>query len=383
MYGVLIFMTTEYFLFFSRSGLSDAAYVCFSTLAVLFFVQAIRSRRLKDCFLSSLFITLALYTKFSGVALLGILFVVGIFHRRTLHRGWFLSAIVLPLVFFLPFTIAYLWAVGVSEMHVRHGPLVGIHHLKYLYYLLVFAPVPFILNVVQAVRERKKFLQTPLFLIIAAFFITVGFYYPFFRLLYPLIPLCAVTAACAVVGFGRYKPAVLVGIALSLVFSFQTITYTTNIPEHVASSVRNFADEDNVHYIYSTSPPNVLYYLDGDILVPAEHPWQAMGKRIPSLLNGRTVMRPDSILLQPHDAVIIVHATAVDSLKHAYPMLFEDAAVVSSFEFIDAPVYYRDIYNVQRNIKQLYEVYLFRPGEYTKKLWEFGFLRQTDVVFYR
>ncbi len=373
-------MTTEYFLFFSRSGLSDAVYVCFSTLAVLFFVQAIQSRRLKDCFLASLFIILAMYTKFSGVALLVILFFLGIFHRKTLHRFWFLPTIVLPVILFIPFAITYLWAVGVPQMHVRHGPLVGIHHPKYLYYLLIFAPVPLFLTIVQAVRERKKFLRSPIFFIVAAFFILVGFYYPFFRLLYPMIPLCAITAACAVVGFGRYKPVVFAGITLSLVLSFGTITYTTNIPEQVSSSIRKFAEEDRVRYVYSTAPPNVLYYLDGDILVPADHPWRTMGERLPFLLRGRTVIYPDSILLQPNDTVMIVHATAVDSLKDANRVLYDDAVMVSSFEFIDAPVYYKDIYNVQRSIKQLYQIYIVRADEHMKELWEFGFLRQTDVI---
>jgi hypothetical protein len=379
-YGVIIFMTTEYFLFFSRSGLSDAAYVCFSTLAVLFFVQAIQSCRLKDCLLASLFMIFALYTKFSGIALLVILFFLGVVHRKTLHRFWLLSTVILPVVFFLPFALSYLWVVGAPEMQVRHGSLVGVHHLKYLYYLFIFAPVPLFLTVVQAVRERKKFLQSPIFFITAVFFIMVGFYYPFFRLLYPLIPLCAVMAACTVMGFGRYKPAVFVGVAFSLVLSFQTIIYTTKTPEHVSSSVHMFAEENRVRHVYSTSPPNVLYYLEGDILVPADHPWRATGDRIPFLLGGRTVMYPDSILLLPDDAVIIVHATAVDSLKDAHPVLYDDAVMVSSFEFIDAPVYYKDIYNVQRDIRQLYEIYIVRPGEHMKELWEFGFLRQADVM---
>ena len=128
-YSTLMFMTCEYFLFFSRSGLSDATFVCFSTLAFLLFIKAIESGRLRDCVLASVFIILALYTKYSGVALMPILFFLGLRNRNKLHRSWFAITILLPVFCFLPFSLAYLWVVGISEMHGRHAPLLGIHHL--------------------------------------------------------------------------------------------------------------------------------------------------------------------------------------------------------------------------------------------------------------
>lgn len=383
-YSVFIFMTTEYFLFFSRSGLSDATFVCFCTVAVLFFVRAIGSARLRDCLFSSLFIILALYTKYSGIALLVILFFLGFLHRKKLHRSWFAAAIVLPGLSFLPFSLVYLWVVGVSELHGRHGPLVGVHHLKYLYYLFVYAPVPFFLTILHVLRTRKKFLTSPIFIIVIAFFIIVGFYYPFFRLAYPLIPLCAIAAACSLDGFRRLKPFVLAGIALSVLLSFRTITYSTSIPEQVAARVTQYAHENDVHYVYSTSPPNILYYLGGDILVPADHPWTAIGRKLPFLMEERTVIYPDSALLEPAGQILFVHATAADSVKRAHESLFRYSVLVSSFEFIDAPVYYKDLFNVQRDARQLYELYQFRTeqlGERVQELWALGFLRYTDVLF--
>lgn len=383
MYSVFIFMTTEYFLFFSRSGLSDATFVCFSTLAVLFFVRAINSTRLQDCLFSSVFIILALYTKYSGIALPAILFFLGFLYRKRLHRFWFLLTIVVPSLFFLPFSVVYLWVVGVSELQVRHGSLLGVHHLKYLYYLFIFAPVILFLTILQVIRARKKFLTSPLFIIMILFFILVGFYHPFFRLLYPLIPLGAITAARSLDIFHRYKSLVLAVIAFSLLLSFRTITYTTKVPEQVAARVKQYAQENEVHYVYSTAPPNVLYYLGGDILIPADHPWTAIGRKVPFLINERTIIYRDSILFEPEEQVVLVHATAVDSLKRVHESLFSDAVKQASFEFIDAPVYYKDLFNIQRDISQNYEVYLFRAekgGDRTQELWEFGFLRSTDVL---
>lgn len=382
-YSAFILMTCEYFLFFSRSGLSDATFVCFSTLAVLLFIKAIKHGRLLDCILASVFIILALYTKYSGVALIPILFFLGLLHRKRLHRSWFAVTIVLPAVCFLPFALVYFWVVGLSEMHGRHAPLVGIHHLKYLYYLLILAPIPFFLTALHAFRARKKFLTSPLFFVIIAFFFIVGFYYPFFRLLYPLIPLCAITAACSLDEFRRFKPYVLIGIALSVLLSFRTITYTTDIPERIAVQANHFARDDDIRYVYSSVPPNVLYYLGGDILIPAGHPWIAIGRKIPRLIRKRTIMYPDSVLLEPGQDVLFVHATTVDSVKQTHDALFESAVLVSSLEFIDAPVYYKDRFNVQRDVPQVYEVYLFRNeklGERMKELWSVAFLRGIDVL---
>jgi len=382
-YSAFILMTCEYFLFFSRSGLSDATFVCFSTLAVLLFIKAIKHGRLLDCILASVFIILALYTKYSGVALMLVLFFLGLLHRKRLHRLWFAVTIVLPAVCFLPFSLIYLWVVGISEMHGRHAPLVGIHHLKYLYYLLILAPIPFFLTVLHAFRARKKFLTSPIFFVIIAFFFIVGFYYPFFRLLYPLIPLCAIAAALSVDALCRFKPYVLIGITLSVLLSLGTITYTTDIPERIAAQVDHCAQENDVRYVYSSVPPNVLYYLGGDILIPAGHPWIAIGRKIPRLIQGRTIISPDSVLLVRERDVLFVHATTVDSVKQAHDALFGSAVLVSSLEFIDAPVYYKDRFNVQRGVPQVYEVYLFRNeqlGERMQELWSMGFLRGIDVL---
>jgi hypothetical protein len=55
-----------------------------------------------------------------------------------------------------------------------------------------------------------------------------------------------------------------------------------------------------------------------------------------------------------------------------------------SIEFIDAPVYYKDIYNPERAIRQIYEVYIFETEKLSKvidDLWALGFNREVHIRY--
>jgi hypothetical protein len=160
--------------------------------------------------------------------------------------------------------------------------------------------------------------------------------------------------------------------------------YKRDVPRKVAIYVNHLVKERDVHVIYTLVPPNVYFYIDGSIAVPSNHPWFTLGKKFPILLEKKKIIYPNENELLVQAKIILVHATAADSMKQKNSSLYHKSTLVQCIEFIDAPVYYKDIYNLQRNIEQIYEIYEFNVNTMSEQLddlWMFGFDRQVEVIF--
>jgi hypothetical protein len=386
-FTVIIFMATEFFLFFSTSGLSDATFLFFFITSIFFFIKSVERNRTSDFLLTMFCTTLALYTKYSGITLPLIFIIIGYFYRKQLRRRWFLFSIIIPIIVFIPYIYLFFRFVQIHEIGSRHVSLLGINHMKYLLYLFIFAPIPLILSLIYVVVSFKKLTQwdSSLLIMVLIFFIVLGFYYPFFRLLYPLIPFLSILAARVIVQTHRYKTYLLMfSILVSIALGAQTIFYKRDVPRNVAKYVNRLAEEENIHVIYTIVPPNVYFYISGSIAVPINHPWFAIGKKFPVLLEKKKIMYPEDNQLLSQEKIILVHATAADSMKQKNNALYSTGTLLKSIEFIDAPVYYKDIYNPQRNIKQIYEIYEFNTktmDEHIDDLWRLGFDRHVEVIF--
>jgi len=382
-YATLIFMSTEFFLFFSTSGLSDAAFLFFFTTSIFFFIKSVEKNRMRDFLLTIFFTTLALYTKYSAITLPIIFIILG----KQLKKRWFLSSIIIPIIMFSPYIYLFLKFVQIPEIGVRHVSFLGLNHMKYLLYLIIFAPIPLILSLIYLVVSFKRLEQWDLsiVIIILVFFVMLGFYYPFFRLTYPLIPLLSILAARIIIQTNRYKIYFLAfSILISLALGTQTIFYKRDVPRNVAMYVNHFVQEKDIKVIYTVVPPNIYFYINGSIAVPSNHPWFTIGKKFPVLLKKKKIIYPDENELSVQAKIILIHATAIDSIKQDNSILYNKGTLVQSIEFIDAPVYYKDIYNLQRDIKQIYEIYEFdikTIGEHIDDLWKFGFDRHVEVIF--
>jgi len=80
---------------------------------------------------------------------------------------------------------------------------------------------------------------------------------------------------------------------------------------------------------------------------------------------------------------LLVHATALDSIKQKSMELYNYGKLLARIGFADAPVYCKDIFNPQKDIKQVYEIYLFDKnalGDRINDLWQLGFDRQVEVI---
>jgi len=392
-YSVLLLVFTEFFLFFSKSGLSDATFTFFFISAMYFFYQGIKSNQNRQFIFAGLFCLLALYTKYSAPALLIILFIVGFINCRKMNAKWFLFTIVLPIILYLPYLAVFLKIVSVRSIGERHLTLLGMNHFKFLYYLFVFAPIPLVLSVSYAIIAivKKKWTQQYKYVNVGVtgndanqswgigfvvipviiFFIIVGFYHPYFRLAYPMVPLLSIIGAQLLKPLGKLKHYTLVFLmVISFILGWKTIAYCTDIPKQIAKLETKYVELNHSGYILTTVPPNVLFYLNGHICFLVKDSFIRLGTRYPELLNKRIILNPERNRLVNQDQVLLIHCTIFDSIKTKYKDLFATGILIDTLEFMDAPVYYKDIFNPLRDQRQIYELYVFFNN--FNRLWQLG-----------
>lgn len=386
-YSIILFISTEYFLFFSKSGLSDATFLCFFTASLLFFIKGIKLNKAYHFLIAGLFTILALYTKYSAFPLIFMFFVVGFLCRKTINKKWFGLSILVPILFYLPYTYLFIKLVQISEISARHVSLLGINHIKFLFYILIFAPIPFLITILYIISNIKSIRKWDVYLLIfaAIFVLILGFYYPYFRLAYPLIPLLSIIAARFVNQTKQYKPYVITAsVLISLTLSARTLTYKSDVPEKIGDFVNHYAKQNDIKYIYTVVPPNIDFYIDGAIVVPANHPWHSIGKKFPVFLEGKKIIHRDDNKLLAEEQILLIQATVLDPIEQINSALCNRGTLLRSIEFIDAPVYYKDIYNPQRDMKQIYNVYLLETKKLDKMIndfWDLGFDRRVTVIY--
>lgn len=386
LYSIIFLVVTEFFIFFSKSGLSEATFACFFTASFLFFIRGIKYNTISQFLLAGLFVALALYTKYSAFPLLIAFLIIGFMQRERLTSTWFLLAIILPLACYVPYLYAFLRIVQIPEISARHGGLLGLNHVKFLLYSLIFAPIPFTFSIIYSIINVRHYERWDIYLyiVIITFYVTLGFYHPYFRLVYPLIPFLAIIAARFIHQIGRHKAYVLiVSVLISLLLGVQTMKYKSDTPSELGQLIDHYCEKEAITYVYTIVPPNISFYVKGTIAIPANHPWFKIGKRYPIFLRERNVIYEDNNVLAAEGKILLLHASMYDSLKQKYPDLYSRGRRLEVLEFKDAPIYYEDIYNPYRTIEQLYEIYLFDTKELKESintLWNLGFEREVTLV---
>ena len=384
--AVALFATTEFFLFFAKSGLSEALFISFFLASVLFFLKGIDTKKDKYFFSAGLFLTLAMYTKYSALPLFLSFFIIGLIEKKRINAKWFIYSIIVPLVLFVPYIVLMLKFIKFQEINARHLSFLGLNHLKCLIFLLLFSPSVLMLSIAYIIFNKKKMNKLSIYILVIVFifFIMVGFYYPYFRLVYPIVPFLAIIGARFIENRKKYKIyIVLVFMFVSLIFGFQTIRYGSTVSKNTGTFVRELAKTEDVQFIYAVVPPNILFYIDQEVIIPEGHAWELAAKMVPGFNKQRKTMARDHNCLSPFGKTILIHATAFDDVKQKYMTIYEKGVLVESFRFIDAPVYYKDVFNPQRYELQFYEVYLIDNTvlkEELEDLWLFGFDRLVTVM---
>ncbi len=397
LFAVLLFMTTEYFLFFSRSGLSDAFFLFVFFTGLYFFYLGITGNDNRSLLIAGACSVIALYTKYSGFLLPLLFLAIGFKHRREVSWRWCLFTVVFPFLLFLPYVIVFFKAVSLPGIFIRHVSIAGIHHLQFLFYTARFSAVPVFLVIIGAAilaaRPAQIFVHQDRLRKIAVWLgipglivlVLVGFYHPYFRLAYPLIPFICMAAAFVLNSARRFK---FFGIALCLLIAvalgYSTVTYGSTIPRQIAAKTGQEADLQRAHYIYAITPPNIYFYIKGTILVPETNPSTKISSFSAIYQKNDMIIHYADNKLDGENKLIILHSSvcsikSIDRIKDHF-----GARLVDSIEFRDAPVYYRDIFNPLRNDRQIYKIYVLNLN-YVKQfdrdtLWRLAFEPQVEVI---
>jgi len=384
-FAMLLMLSTELVVFFSRSGLSDATFLFLFISAVYFFLKGIDKDRSRDFIIAGIFTTLALYTKYSAAPLLGAFIIIGLLNRKKLTKPWFLISILAPIVLFLPYLILFITLVKPTTISLRHEYLLGFNHIKYLHYYIVYAPIVFILGIICLIFVRFRRCISGLAIIAGTYFLLVGFYHPFMRLALPIIPIAAILASRFIAVTKRYQLLVLAAsVVTGLALSFTTIVYSTSVPRDVGDQADRICSENECYHMYAAVPPNVAFYLPGNIMVPEDHQWTTLGKRFPVFMRSKEIMKRSNNQLNEETSLVYVHATINDSIKGKFKNLFDQMSLVWRTEFDDAPLYDKDFYNPLRTGRQAYEIYLVpldASPMVVQQCWQLGF--EPEITVFR
>ncbi|MGB9720205.1 MAG: ArnT family glycosyltransferase [bacterium] len=351
--AVILFISTEFFFFFSKSGLSDAFFLLFFVGAVYFFYQSIKANQIVYYLFCCLFTVFACYTKYTGPVLFLIFLFIGTTRRKELNKSWFIFAIIIPILLLLPYIIIFIKIVSITNITQRHGKLLGINHLKFLYYIIRFAPLIFLSGIFYRMKEKTDYF---ILAIIIIFFIVLGFYYPYLRLAYPLIPFLSLFSAALL-----YKLKKIRYYLLALIFFFNilighnTLIYNSKFPLLIAQRVESLKKKYNNTYLFALVPPNIVFYFDGTILQSESNIPTAL--RNIKNLQIREIIKKDENLLRKEKYLLLIYSSIFEDFSEKFKSIRERAIEKDSIEFIDAPIYYKDIFNSLRTKKQIYEIY--------------------------
>ncbi|MCX7994544.1 MAG: glycosyltransferase family 39 protein [candidate division WOR-3 bacterium] len=359
--STIFFATTEFFLFFSRSGLSDATFTFFFLSAIYFFYRSLQGKSRISCTLCSIFTILACYTKYTGPVLFLIYLLINLFWQKKKTFSFYLFTIIIPLLFLIPYYSVFVKFVSLQNIFQRHGKLLGVNHLKFLYYLVRFAPIIFITALFYRIKERSDYF---ILITIVSFFTVLGFYHPYFRLAYPLIPLISIYSGGFVAHFKKIRILlILLVAAVNLFLARDTITYRSRIPVLLAYDVEKICQDYGINYIITSVPPNFLLNISGNIIL-SENQIPINIRNIDKFgLNKRTIIKRENNLIKTEKEILFLHSSIFAHVEKELMQLRKYAELKKSYEFIDAPVYYKDPFNELKEAKQIYEILIFRISE--------------------
>ncbi len=380
--GVFLFISTEYFLFFSKSGLSDATFLFFFLTALYFFYRAIKDENKSSFQLCGLFTVLACYTKYTGPILFLIYLILGftIFKKRT--KDFYLFTIIIPILLLFPYYITFIKTISLKGIFSRHGHLFSIHHLKFFYYLICFAPIVFFSAIFYRIKDKEDYF---VLVIILTFFITIGFYYPYLRLAYPIIPFFALFSACFIYKFKKIK-ALLCGIIflINIFLGYNTITYHSKIPFLITEKINTICKFYKINYVITATPPNILFNISGDIILTDSQIPHSMKLNRLTRLDRRIIIKRDHNLIRDEKSILFLSSNIFPKIDERLMAFKRKGEYIESIEFTDAPVYYKDIFNKLRTQKQIYEIFVLEISEldYSEidSLWQLCFEPNVTIV---
>ncbi|MEO0094784.1 MAG: glycosyltransferase family 39 protein [candidate division WOR-3 bacterium] len=376
--SVFLFISSEYFLFFSKSGLSDATFAFFFISAIYFFYRSLEENRKLHYILCGFFTTLTCYTKYTGPVLFLFYLFAPLFLRKKNNKYLILYTLLIPILILVPYYIIFLKFLTLSGIKQRYGKLLGLHHLKHLYYLFRFAPIILTLSIFHRIKEKKDYFILSL---IAIFFIILGFYHHYFRLSYPLILLFLLFSACVVARWKKiryYITAML--FFMSIIIAYDTMLYHSPIPSALGKKIDYLSKFFKINYILAIAPPNILFYIPGNIMATENSVITYKFMQ----LDKRETIRKDDNLFKNERYVLVLSSNIFPQIDEKISKLTSQAIIKDSLEFVDAPIYYKDPFNELGTKRQIYKIYVFEliklGSPELDTLWKCGFYPGVVII---
>jgi len=163
---------------------------------------------------------------------------------------------------------------------------------------------------------------------------------------------------------------------INILFSWDTITYHSYLPESIGIKTYSLCRDYDIRYSFIVAPPNITFYIKGDILLPEDYLGIDILKKI-KFLKEREIIERENNLLKDQQSVLLIYSSIFEETIKELKLAEYERQLIDSFEFIDAPVYYKDLFNPLRNEKQVYKIYTINlkntNPQLLEKLWELGF----------
>lgn len=379
--AALVFISTEYFLFFSKSGLSDAVFLFFFITALYYFYLSILNDNKYHYLLCGIFTVLACYTKYTGPILFLIYIIIGLIQKKFKNKYFYLFTILLPIILILPYFLVFIKLITTKGIIQRHTKLLGINHLKFLYYLLRFAPTVFLAALFHRIKEKNDYF---ILSVIIIFFVVLGFYYPYLRLAYPLIPLFSYFAACFIYKLKKVR-SYLAGlvILINILIGYDTIIYHSRVPAIIREKIDKYSNQYGIDYVITATPPNILFYIPGNIMASDEH-LVGLGRNKFVNRDKRVKISKDHNLLIEQNHILYLSSNIFPEINKKLEIYKAKALLKETIEFTDAPVYYKDLFNELRTKKQIYEIFVIETAKLDTAdydyLWQISFQPGVTVI---
>ncbi|NWG76189.1 MAG: hypothetical protein HXY24_16580, partial [Rubrivivax sp.] len=306
----------------------------------------------------------------------------GIPRRKQLSKYWFLLTIAIPVLLLIPYFVVFIKMVTIQGITQRHGKLLGINHLKFLYYTIRFAPLIFLTGIFYRIRKKTDYFVLTVILV---FFIVLGFYYPYLRLAYPIIPFLSLFSAGFLSKFKKMRYYMLAAVLLlNILIGYDTIVYGSKFSPSIGKKIDTLCSMQNIRYIFAHAPPNIIFYLNGIILQPEGRIPVDLISKSTKYLKKPEIMNEDNNLFRNEKEIVLVHSSVLEDSAGIFNKVRQIAELKDSVEFVDAPIYYKDIFNDLRAKKQIYEIYILNTAKLDTFLlddfWKIGFHRGFTVI---
>ena len=131
-------------------------------------------------------------------------------------------------------------------------------------------------------------------------------------------------------------------------------------------------------------PPNLLFNIAGDIVLTENQ--IPKNRKINKILGleKRTIIKKEHNLIKDEKQILLLSSNIFPEIEEKLTPFKTKAETKEFIDFIDAPVYYKDIFNELRTKRQIYEIFILEITKFNRteqdSLWQLCFKPKVTVL---